>query len=571
MPVHHARRAPYVCASCIRRLHHVAPRITRTYATSGPKTAISAAAERSPRPSLRAPARAVHLRRNEYSTSTRKPLRLAIIGSGPAGFYTAQRLMRQVKDAVVDMYEKLPVPYGLVRFGVAPDHPEVKNCQDSFEEVAASTRFNYIGNVEVGKTLALADMKPHYDAILFAYGASEDRKLSIPGEDLPGVYSAREFVGWYNGHPQFSHLKPELDKGERAVIVGQGNVALDVARILVAPLNQLRKTDIAEHAVAALSRSKIKRVEVVGRRGPLQASFTVKEVRELMQFPKVGFKSTGLRSFYPPEGIHTLPRVQKRLAMVLQQGAPIDKHDHKKRWELSFLRSPHAIHAKKNRLNQVIGNRVDSIEFQKTNFVPDANPFSEDAKVHPTGEMVTTEASMVFRSIGYKSTPLPGLSDLGVPFDEKLGIIPNDVHGRIISPSAGPGNLSAGHLPGLYAVGWVKRGPTGVIVNTMMDAFTTADIIAQDWSTNVPFLNTEKGSDASTGLGWDGVKDTVLAQGVIPVDWEAWKRIDKAERERGKQVGKVRWKFADTEQMKAAAGLASSWNPQKMKATAGLA
>lgn len=178
--------------------------------------------------------------------------------------------MKHVQDAVVDMYEKLPVPYGLVRFGVAPDHPEVKNCQDTFEEVAASSRFKYIGNVEIGKTLPLADMKPHYDAVLFAYGASEDRKLGISGEDLPGVYSAREFVGWYNGHPQFSHLAPELDKGEQAVIIGQGNVALDVARILLAPLDHLRKTDIAEHAVAALSRSTIKRVEIVGRRGPLQ-------------------------------------------------------------------------------------------------------------------------------------------------------------------------------------------------------------------------------------------------------------------------------------------------------------
>ncbi|KAL1599853.1 NADPH-adrenodoxin reductase [Paraconiothyrium brasiliense] len=477
--------------------------------------------------------------------------------------------MKQVQDAVVDMYEKLPVPYGLVRFGVAPDHPEVKNCQDTFEAVAASSRFNYIGNVEVGKTLALADMKPHYDAILFAYGASEDRKMDIPGETLPGVYSAREFVGWYNGHPQFSHLEPELDKGERAVIVGQGNVALDVARILVAPLNNLRNTDIAEHAVAALSRSKIKQVEVVGRRGPLQASYTVKEVRELMQFPKVGFKSADLNSFYPPEGIQALPRVQKRLAEVLQKGSGITNKDHKDGWQLSFMRSPHAIHVKKNRLNQEIGNHVDSIEFQKTEFAPDADQFSKDARVQLTEETITSEASIVFRSIGYKSTPLLGLSDLGVPFDEKLGIIPNDVHGRIISPSAGPGNLSAGHLPGLYAVGWVKRGPTGVIVSTMMDAFTTADIIAQDWNANVPFLNTDKGNNTSTGLGWDGLKDTVLAQGVVPVDWEAWKRIDKAERQRGEEIGKVRWKFVDTEQMKAAAGLASSWNIEKIHAAAG--
>ena len=202
-------------------------------------------------------------------------MRLAIIGSGPAGFYAAQRLMKRVDDAVVDMYEKLPVPYGLVRFGVAPDHAEVKYCQNTFEEVAASDRFNYIGNVEVGKTLQLVDMKPHYDAILFAYGASEDRKLGIPGEDeFKGIYSAREFVGWYNGHPDFSHLTPELDKGEHAVIIGQGNVALDIARILVSRVTDLKKTDIAEHALEALSRSKINQIEVVGRRGPLQVTIS---------------------------------------------------------------------------------------------------------------------------------------------------------------------------------------------------------------------------------------------------------------------------------------------------------
>lgn len=271
----HARRTPFVCASCIRRLHHAAPPTAPACTTNKTNRRFPVAANPSPRLALKAPARAGHLSRNGSSTAAPKPLRLAIIGSGPAGFYTAHRLMKHVQDAVVDMYEKLPVPYGLVRFGVAPDHPEVKNCQDTFEEVAASPRFNYIGNVEIGKTLALADLKPHYDAILFAYGASEDRKLGIPGEDLPGVYSAREFVGWYNGHPQFAHLNPGLDMGERAVVIGHGNVALDVARILVSPLAQLGKTDIADHALAALARSKIKRVEVVGRRGPLQVGIAV--------------------------------------------------------------------------------------------------------------------------------------------------------------------------------------------------------------------------------------------------------------------------------------------------------
>ena len=178
--------------------------------------------------------------------------------------------MKKVQDAVVDMYEQLPVPYGLVRFGVAPDHPEVKNCQDTFEEVAVSPRFNYIGNVRVGYDVELAKMKLHYDAILFSYGASEDKKLSIPGEELKGAYSAREFVGWYNGLPQFQHLAPNLDAGDDAVVIGQGNVALDVARILLTPIDKLRHTDITEQALQTLAQSRVKHVKVVGRRGPMQ-------------------------------------------------------------------------------------------------------------------------------------------------------------------------------------------------------------------------------------------------------------------------------------------------------------
>ena len=225
---------------------------------------------------------------------------MAVLGSGPAGFYTAYRVMSKIEGAVVDMYEQLPVPYGLVRFGVAPDHPEVKvyccylllcllyvctaisptrltkntecqNCEEKFAEVASSPRFNFIGNLNVGKDLPLVTLKNHYDAILFAYGASKDRKLGIAGEEkLKGIYSARAFVGWYNGLPEYADLAPDLEAGEEAVIVGQGNVALDVARILLSNVDQLRKTDITDEALATLSTSSIKRVKVVGRRGPMQ-------------------------------------------------------------------------------------------------------------------------------------------------------------------------------------------------------------------------------------------------------------------------------------------------------------
>lgn len=268
-----------------------------------------------------------------------------------------------------------------------------------------------------------------------------------------------------------------------------------------------------------------------------------------MSFPNVGFKSN-VHTFYP-QNIDVLPRAQKRLAEVLLKGSSCDERDHRKRWQLSFMKSPVAILP-----DSKAPDHVGSVELQRTAFAPHTDPLSKDAKVVPTNETVEFPASVVFRSVGYKSVALPGLEQLGVMFDNKLGIIPNDAYGRILSPSKGPGHLSAAHLPGLYAVGWVKRGPTGVIVSTMMDAFTTGDAIVQDWKSDAQFLNTDRGVNKSTGLGWDGVKDKVLAQGVVPVDWEAWKRIDKEERERGKIVKKKREKFTSFEQMKIAAGLA---------------
>lgn len=269
------QKTPYVCASCTRRIatasagrgHHTGS--TRTGRAPGFSTVSLGSSIVPPPPAISPISRVT---RNAYSTTatSRGRLRIAIIGSGPAGFYTAHRLINKVDDAVIDMYEQLPVPYGLVRFGVAPDHPDVKNCQDTFEDVAQSPRFNYVGNMRVGTDIKLSQMKLHYDAILFSYGASEDRKLGVPGENMPGVYSAREFVGWYNGLPEFQDMQPNLQAGEQAIVIGQGNVALDVARMLLSPVDALRKTDIAEQAIQTLSESKVRSVRIVGRRGPLQ-------------------------------------------------------------------------------------------------------------------------------------------------------------------------------------------------------------------------------------------------------------------------------------------------------------
>jgi adrenodoxin-NADP+ reductase len=236
-------RTQHLCRSCVRmlatrnRVWHLAQQRARTHA---------------------------------HVPNSSRPFRLAIIGSGPAGFYTASKVLREHAAARIDMYEQLPIPYGLVRYGVAPDHPEVKNCQERFDEVAQLPNFEFIGNVHVGYDLPLKSLKPHYDAILFAYGASLDRELGIPGETLNGVYSARAFVGWYNGLPGFSNMNPKLTEGSTAIVIGHGNVALDVARVLLSDVDKLRKTDMPEYALDTLSRSCISNVHAVGRRGPMQ-------------------------------------------------------------------------------------------------------------------------------------------------------------------------------------------------------------------------------------------------------------------------------------------------------------
>ncbi len=260
-----------------------------------------------------------------------------------------------------------------------------------------------------------------------------------------------------------------------------------------------------------------------------------------MKIPSIAFHDID-RSFYPPE-IKKLPRVQKRTAEVLLKGSTATPDEVDRSWTLDFLRAPSSINAANG------SNHLSSMTFRKQQFVPDADPLDPSARVQPTDDDVTVPASLAFRSVGYKSTSLPGLSDLGVPFDTKLGIIPNDIHGRVISPDAGPGTLAAGHVAGLYCAGWVKRGPTGVIASTMQDAFTSADVIAHDWENNVPFLNGTRGENKNIRPGWDGVKGEVEARGVRPLSWADWKRIDRAERARGEIKGKEREKFGSVAEM----------------------
>ncbi|XP_067914020.1 NADPH:adrenodoxin oxidoreductase, mitochondrial isoform X2 [Heterodontus francisci] len=449
-------------------------------------------------------------------------LKICIIGSGPAGFYTAQHLLKYYESAVVDIYEKLPVPFGLVRFGVAPDHPEVKNVINAFTQTAHHDRCSFYGNVTVGKDVSIEELKQAYHALILTYGAEANRTLDIPGENLLGVYSARTFVGWYNGLPENRNLNPELSS-ETAVILGQGNVALDVARILLSPFDLLKKTDITAYALEAIAASKVKRVLLVGRRGPLQVAFTIKELREMINLPGTcpmldPSDFEGLKQI-----VKDLPRPRKRLTELMIKAA-IEmsfgrEAEHRsaatKEWGLQFLRSPLEIIPSND------GKRVAGIRLSVTKL----EGSGESAKAIQTDDTEDLECGLVLSSIGYKSHPI----DPSVPFDQQQGIIPNNL-GRVL------------HAPGLYCSGWVKRGPTGVIVTTMHDGFETAESLLEDVRLGLLDVSTSKG-------GCEVIEALLKLRGVRPVSFSGWEKIDSVEVAIGEKAGKPREKLLGVQEM----------------------
>lgn len=383
--------------------------------------------------------------------------------------------------------------------------------------------------------------------MLFAYGAAKDRTLGIPGEsNLKRIYSAREFVGWYNGLPEFAGLNPDLSQDE-AVVIGQGNVAIDVARALLEDVDKLRKTDMADYALEALSTSQVKRVRIAGRRGPMQAAFTIKEVRELMNLP--GVWAERIDRSLVPEDLKTLPRARKRLTEVLLKGSNTPQSSASKSWSLDFCLSPTEFHP-----DQTNPAAVGSTTLEQTTLSPD--PFDPSTPATGTGKTTTLNSPLVFRSIGYKSVALPEFDTLGVAFDARRGVISNDQSGgRVLRSTAAPGHTGSedpGLFPGLYCAGWVKRGPTGVIASTMEDAFATAEAIAQDWKQGKKFLGDAGVSDVRSvdSAGWEGVQSEAgRSVANSAVDWEGWLAIDKAERDRGQLKGKERDKFTATGDM----------------------
>lgn len=370
--------------------------------------------------------------------------------------------------------------------------------------------------------------------MVLAYGAARDKRLGIPGEsELAGVYSAREFVGWYNGLPEFAGLAPDLTRGDEAVIIGHGNVALDVARMLLEDVDVLRKSDITEAAIETLLKSRIKRVHVVGRRGPMQAAFTIKEVRELTRLHDVGFHPVDV-SLMPPE-ISKLPRARRRLMEVLLKGSASKAEAASKSWSLDFCLSP----------TEFVGDAHGALAKTILERTSLPEPFDPATPVVNTGEIVELPSAVAFRSIGYKSVALPGFAEAGISFDERRGVIQNDGYGRVLT--GGADGESGAPLPGVYCAGWVKRGPTGVIASTMEDAFFTGDAVADDWAAG------RHPATHGGRPGWNGVKAEIDSRKCRVVTWNEWHKIDHAERARGLVLGKQREKFTATPDMLAAA------------------
>jgi ferredoxin/flavodoxin---NADP+ reductase len=431
-------------------------------------------------------------------------MRVAVVGSGPAGFYAAGALLSADPPAEVDMIERLPTPWGLVRLGVAPDHPKLKTVSRAFERIADQPGFRFLGNVEVGRDLHHSDLVSLYDAVVYAVGAQTDRRLGIPGEDLPGSWAATELVAWYNGHPDYQELEFDLDV-ERVVVIGNGNVALDVARMLALTHEELAPTDATDASIAAIESSPIREIVVVGRRGPAQAAFTTPELQEMGEL-------AGADVLVDPadlEGAEPHGTNAERNVAVLRELAAREPEGKPRRVVFRFFQSPVAILGRE---------RVEGIELVR-------NTLDADERAVPTEERETLSCGLVFRSVGYRGVELPG-----VVFDAASGTIPND-GGRV--------------EPGVYCAGWIKRGPTGVIGTNKKDATETVELLLEDVAAGrlVPKPDT-------TAAAVDAL---LVERGVRFVEYTGWTAIDEVERAAGAKSGRPRVKLCSWDELLAAA------------------
>jgi ferredoxin--NADP+ reductase len=423
------------------------------------------------------------------------PLRVAVVGSGPAGFYAAGALLASDLEVDVDLIERLPTPWGLVRLGVAPDHPNIKAVSRAFEKIAAQRGFRFFGNVEVGRDVTHEELVRLYDAVVYAVGAQADRRLGIPGEDLPGSWAATEFVAWYNGHPDFQAIPFDL-RAERAVVVGAGNVALDVARMLALSPEELAPTDTTDAAITAINESSLREIVLLARRGPAQAAFTTPELKEMGDLADADV----IIAAADLEGAVGTDTNSERNLDVLREYTARAPSGKRRAVVFRFCVSPVEIRGR---------DRVEEIEVVRNELVPDGNG---GVRAVPTDLRETIPCGLVFRSVGYRGVSLPGVS-----FDEGLGVIPND-RGRV--------------EPGLYCAGWIKRGPTGVIGTNKKDATETVELLLEDARAGL----LRRDSD-------ERLENVLAERGVELVAYDGWEAIDLEERTRGEPHGRPRVKL----------------------------
>ncbi len=458
----------------------------------------------------------------------RSPIRIAVIGSGPAGFYAAGHLLKDAGERIeVDMIERLPTPWGLVRSGVAPDHPKIKSVTRIYEKTAAHPRFRYFGNVTFGEHVSRQELLSHYHAVVYATGSPLDRPLGITGEDLPGSHAATEFVGWYNGHPDHTDLEVDLLSATRAVVVGNGNVALDVARMLVLAPAELAPTDTADHALEVLAASRVSEVVVVGRRGPAQAAFTNPELLELGELADADVivdRSELERALAVADPEAEQDATSRRNVEILRAYAARPPAGRSKRIVLRFLLSPVAFTPDE-------AGHLGAVELVRNELVPGPGG---GLRAEPGQDRETISSGLAFRAIGYRGISLPD-----VPFDERSAVILND-GGRVLNPD------SHSPLAGEYVVGWIKRGPSGVIGTNKKDAQETVDAMLADLA---------GGNGAAGGVHVPSEPDPRLIEELLRarrpelVTYDGWEAIDRHERALGEAAGRPRVKLTRIEEM----------------------
>ena len=446
-----------------------------------------------------------------------RPLSVAIVGAGPSGFYAAEALLKAPGLTVrVDLFDRLPAPYGLVRGGVAPDHQKIKSVTAVYERVAQDPRVRYFGAVKIGKDLTAAELRERHDAVIWAVGCESDRHMGIPGEELAGSYSATEFVGWYNGHPDYHDRAFDLS-GEAVAVVGVGNVAMDVTRLLACDPESLAKTDIAGYALDALRKSRVKTVWLLGRRGPAEAAYSLAEIEEIAHLSAADLVVRPDEAIVgeASQGELSDPVVKKKADFVAER-AKAGEGSKSRKVRLRFCVSPVELIGE--------GGRVKAMKLEKNRLVPDGRG---GTKAQGTGEFETIPVSMVLRSVGYRGVPLPG-----VPFDDKSGHIPHE-NGRVTE--------SGKVLPGQFVVGWAKRGPSGLIGTNRADSVATVNSLLEDLKAG----RLPAAADASL----EATLELLRAKKVRSLSFADWQAIDRAEKENGARAGKIREKFTTIDEM----------------------